>query len=50
MLGEPIAVIAPAFGMPSEVERVAQRLGGIAALGDRREVENGEGDHELNMG
>jgi hypothetical protein len=31
--------------MPGEIDRVAERLTRVAALRDRREVENGEGDH-----
>jgi hypothetical protein len=49
MLGQPIAAIALALGMAGEIERVAQRLPGIAALDDRREVEDGERDHDGDM-
>ena len=46
MLGEPEAMVAPALGVAREVERVAERLRGVAALDDRREVENGKRDHD----
>jgi hypothetical protein len=50
MLGHPEAVIAPAFGMAGEVARIAKRLACVGALRDRREVEDREGDHYLQMG
>jgi hypothetical protein len=34
VLGQPVAVIAEALGVPGEIERVAQRLRGIASLHD----------------
>ena len=40
-----IAPIAERLDMPRQIERVAQRLAGIAAFGDRREVENRERNH-----
>ena len=45
MLGQPVAAVAPALGVAREVERVAERLRGVAALDDRREVEDGKRDH-----
>ena len=45
MLGQPVAVIAPALGVLREVERVPECLGGVAALDDRREIEDGEWRH-----
>ena len=45
MLGHPIAPVAQRLDMAREVERVAQRLAGIAALDDRRQIENGKRDH-----
>jgi hypothetical protein len=32
-----------------EVERIAQRLTGVAAFGDRGKIENGERDHRMTM-
>ena len=49
VLGQPVAAVAQALGMPGEVEGVAQGLAGVAALDDRREVEDGEGDHPGNI-
>ena len=43
MFGQPETVVAPALGVLREVERVAQRIGGRAALDDRREIEYREG-------
>ena len=45
MLGEPVAVVAEALGMARQIERVLQRLGDIAAFGNRREIEYGKGGH-----
>lgn len=45
MLGQPEPLEAPAFRVPGEIQRVAERLRGVAALTNRREVEHGEGDH-----
>ncbi len=45
MLGEPVAAIAETLRMAGEVEGVAERRAGVTALGDGREVEDGEGDH-----
>ena len=45
MLGQPVAVIAPALGVLREVERVAERLRGGAARAIGREIEDGEGRH-----
>src|SRR5690606_16874299 len=50
MLGQPEAPVAPALGMLREIEAVAEGLGGVAALGDRGEVENGEDWHRAYMG
>ncbi len=46
VLGQPIAVEAQAFGMPGEVSRVAEGIGGGRALGNRCKIENGERNHE----
>ena len=45
MLGEPVAMIAPPLRMLGEVERVSQRLRRVAALDDRREIENRNRNH-----
>ena len=47
MLGQPIAQVAPTLGMAGQVQRVAEGLGGVAALNDRRRVQDGEGDHRV---
>src|SRR5207248_8152137 len=49
VLRHPIAPVAQRLDMPGEVERVAQRLAGVAALDDRRQIENGERDHQTTM-
>ncbi|GAA4814660.1 hypothetical protein GCM10023232_07750 [Sphingosinicella ginsenosidimutans] len=36
--------------MAGEVARIEQRLAGIAAFDDRREIEDGEGDHRPDIG
>ena len=41
MLGHPEACVAPALGVPGQVEAVAEGLGRAAALPDRRQVEDG---------
>jgi hypothetical protein len=45
VLGEPVAAEAEPLGVAREVERVAERLGGVAAGADGGEVEDGERDH-----
>jgi hypothetical protein len=45
MLGHPEASVAEGLDMPRQVERIAQRLTGVAPFGDRRKIENGERDH-----
>ena len=45
MLGEPVALIPPGFRMPREIDRVAERLRGITALDNWREIENGKRNH-----
>ena len=47
MLGQPIAMVAPLLRVPSEIDRVAQRLGRVAALDDRREIEHRERNHGI---
>lgn len=50
MLGHPEALVAEALGGLGEVAGIVERNPGIAAFGDRGEVEDGEWDHEGNMG
>ncbi len=45
VFGQPEPLEAPGFGVLRQVERVAERLRGVAALADRGEVEHGKGDH-----
>jgi len=45
MLGEPITVEAPGFGVLRQVKRVAQRVGGGCALRDGRQVKDGKRNH-----
>ena len=45
VFGEPIAPVAQPLGMAGKVERIGERLRGIAALRDRRQVENRKGRH-----
>jgi hypothetical protein len=40
MLGHPEAPLAPALGVPGEIAGMKQRLARIAALDDRREIED----------
>jgi len=40
MLGHPEASIAKALRMPREIEAVAQRLAGVGALHNGREIED----------
>ena len=40
VLGEPVAAVAPPFGVLGQVDGVAQRRRGVTALADRREVED----------
>jgi hypothetical protein len=49
MLGHPHSGIAQRLDVAREVERVAQRLAGIAAFDDRRQVENLERNHRSNI-
>jgi len=39
MLGQPEAPVMPPLGMLREIERVAEGVGGVAALVDRRQVQ-----------
>ena len=44
VLGDPIAGEAQAVGEPRQVERIAQRNGAGRPCGDRRQIEDGEGN------
>ena len=41
--------MAERLDMACQIERIAQRLPGIAAFGDRGEIENGEPDHQMTI-
>src|SRR3954467_15210290 len=43
--GQPVSVEAQRFRVPGQIQGVAQGLGGGAALGYGREVQDGEWDH-----
>jgi hypothetical protein len=45
VLGQPVAIVAPPFGVLRQIERVAQGIGGREAFGNGREIENGKGRH-----
>ena len=45
MFGEPVAAVTETLCGTREIERIGERLGGIAAFGDGREIENGQGNH-----
>ncbi|MGA9666784.1 MAG: hypothetical protein WBQ69_10090 [Gallionella sp.] len=47
MLGQPVAPVIPALSMQGKIQRVAKRLGSIAAFGDRGQVKDGKRDHLL---
>ena len=49
MLGHPVAAIAQRLDMAREVERIAQRLAGVAAFDNGGEIENGKWDHPPTM-
>jgi hypothetical protein len=40
MFCDPKPLVSPAFGMPGEVDRVAESGRGVAAFADRRKVED----------
>ena len=48
MLRHPVPAIAQLLGMARQVERAVQRVGGCAALVDRREIEDGKRNHRTN--
>src|SRR5690242_10876880 len=50
MFGHPEAVVSKRLGVAGEIGGVAQRLAGIAALGHRRQIENGKGHHPRGSG
>ena len=45
VLGQPVALVAPVFGVAGEVARVGERRRHVGAFGDGRQVEDGERDH-----
>jgi len=45
MFREPVAMIAPLFRVLREIDRISEGKRGIAALNDRRKVENGRKNH-----
>jgi hypothetical protein len=47
MFGQPETLVATAFCVPGKIERISKRLGRIAALGDRCQIEYRKGDHNL---
>ena len=47
MFGDPVAGVAQAIRQLPEIEAVAKRNRAGAASRDRREIENGEGDHAV---
>src|SRR5215831_17118987 len=49
MLGHPEAPVAERLDMPCEIKRIAQRLPGVTAFGDRRKIENREWDHGMTI-
>jgi hypothetical protein len=44
--GHPVSGESEIIGQPRKIERITQSLRGGGAGGDRREVEDGERDHE----
>src|SRR5574337_1152475 len=45
MLGQPVAPVAELLGPLRQVQRMAKRLAGIAAFGNRGQVEDGKRNH-----
>src|SRR6185312_919274 len=43
VLGDPVALVAPALGAPRELPRSCESLRRIAALGIRRQIQDGQG-------
>ncbi len=43
VLGQPVALIAPALGVLGQIEHVGEGLGGVAAFADWRQIEHGNG-------
>ena len=50
MFSQPVALVAPTFGMLCQIQRVAKRCRSIAAFGDGREVEDGKWNHGRGIG
>ena len=49
MLGQPVAVIAPALGVLRQIEAIPERIRGGAAFDNRRQIENRERDHQRQL-
>jgi hypothetical protein len=49
MLGHPETPVAERLDMPRQVERIAQRLTGIAAFNDWGKIENREWNHSMTI-
>src|SRR5215469_18861595 len=45
MLGQPVPAVPPSLSVPSEVERVVQRVRGCLPYRDGRKIENGKRYH-----
>ena len=50
VLGQPVAAITQRFTQPGQVKHVREGVGGRAALGNGREIEDREGEHSLILG
>ena len=46
MLGHPETLVAERLDMPCEVERILERLTGVAAFDDWRKVQNGKWNNQ----
>ncbi|MNC12926.1 hypothetical protein D3C75_606540 [compost metagenome] len=44
VLRQPVAVVAPALGMPGQILRMTKRLGRLASFGDGHQIQDGIGD------
>jgi len=45
MFREPDALVAPRFRVLRQIKRIAQGFGSGSTLGNRRQIENGKGNH-----
>ena len=46
MLGQPVTVVVPTFGMLGEIQRIPESLRGSRASGHESEIQNGKTRHE----